>query len=131
MSAAADGKPGGERARSLAPPDLVLSVALCVVALILEAKAFLGNDPWIGADLVGAGFLLVFVAGVVARQGDGGADRSAGSGWVRGLVALLAGMSLLVVRPAPMPPAVVQGLAVAGAAFSVFEGLLKAGSHRR
>jgi hypothetical protein len=40
------------------------------------------------------------------------------------------GMGLLFVRPSPMPTAVVQGLAVAGAAFSVFEGLLKAGSHR-
>jgi hypothetical protein len=131
MSAAAEGKPRGERARSLAPPDLVLSVALCVVAVVLEAKAFLENDPWIGADLVGAGFLLVFVAGVVARPWDGRTDRSVGSGWVRGLVALLAGMSLLVVRPAPIPPGVVQGLAVAGAAFSVFEGLLTAGTHRR
>jgi hypothetical protein len=131
VSTAADGKPEGERARWLAPPDLVLSVALYVVAVVLEAKAFLGNDPWIGADLVGAGFLLVFVAGVVARQGDGRADRSAGSGWIRGVVALLAGMTLLVVRPAPIPPPVVQGLAVAGAAFSVFEGLLKAGTHRR
>jgi hypothetical protein len=131
VSAAAEGKPGGERARTLAPPDLVLSVALCAVAVVLEAKAFLGNDPWIGADLVGAGFLLVFVAGVVAQQGDARTDRRVRAGWVRGLVALLAGMALLFVRPAPIPPPVVQGLAVAGAAFSVFEGLLKAGSHRR
>jgi hypothetical protein len=41
------------------------------------------------------------------------------------------GMGLLVVRPSPMPTAVVQGLAVAGAALSVFEGLLKAGTRRR
>jgi hypothetical protein len=47
------------------------------------------------------------------------------------LVALLVGLGLLVVRPSPMPAAMVQGLAVAGAAISVFEGLLKAVSHRR
>ena len=104
---------------------------MCAGALILEAIAFLGSDPWIGADLVGAGFLLVFVSDVIVEPGRI-AGRPTGGGWAWGrtIVALLVGMGVLVLRPSPMPPAVVQGLAVAGAAFSVFEGLLKAGSHR-
>jgi FtsH-binding integral membrane protein len=129
VSAGADPKAGDRPARSLVPSDLALAVALCAGALLLETIAFLGSDPWIGADLVGAGFLLVFVSDVIVEPGRI-AGRPTGAGWGRAIVALLVGMALLVVRPSPMPHAVVQGLAVAGAAFSVFEGLLKAGSHR-
>ena len=129
MSAGTDPEPRRKPARSFIFSDLALAVALCAGALILEAIAFLGSDPWIGADLVGAGFLLVFVSDVIVEPGRI-ADRPMGSGWGRTIVALLVGMALLVVRPSPMPTAVVQGLAVAGAAFSVFEGFLKAGYHR-
>jgi hypothetical protein len=129
VSAGTDPKPRPGPARSFVFSDLALAVALCAGALLLEAIAFLGSDPWIGADLVGAGFLLVFVSDVIVEPGRI-AGRPTGSGWGRAIVALLVGMGLLVVRPSPMPHAVVQGLAVAGAAFSVFEGLLKAGSHR-
>ena len=127
MSGDGGGKPEGERARSLAPPDLVLAIALCAVALLLETLAIVGSDPWIGADLVGAGFLLVFVADVIVEPG-GNAGRP--MGWGRAFVALVLGMGLLFVRPSPMPPALVQGLAVLGASFSLFEGLLKAGTRR-
>lgn len=115
--------------RSFVVSDLALAVALCAGALVLETMAFLGRDPWIGADLVGAGFLLVFVSDVIVEPVRI-ADRPRGSGWGRTIVALLVGMALLVVRPSPLPAPLVQGLAVAGAALSVFEGLLKAGSHR-
>jgi hypothetical protein len=130
VSEGAGAKPGRERARPFVVSDLALAVTLCAGALLLEALAFLGSDPWIGADLVGAGFLLVFVSDVVVEPGRI-TGRRLGSGWGRTFVALGVGMGLLVVRPSPMPTAVVQGLAVAGAAFSVFEGLLKAGTHRR
>ena len=129
MSAGADPRSGKRLDGSFVFSDLALAVALCAGALILETIAFLGSDPWIGADLVGAGFLLLFVSDVIVEPGRI-AGRPMGSGWGRTIVALLVGMTLLVVRPSPMPTAVVQGLAVAGAAFSVFEGLLKAGSHR-
>jgi hypothetical protein len=130
VNPAAGGKGRGERSRPFASPDLTLALALCIVALILEAVAFLGSDPWIGSDLVGAGFLLVFVADVIVEPETIGTRtiQRLSAGWGRALVALVIGIVLLLVRPSPMPPPVVQGLAVVGAAFSVFEGLLKAGT---
>jgi hypothetical protein len=130
VSAGAGDKSGRERTRLVPFFGLALAVTLCLGALILETIAFLGGDPWIGADLVGAGFLLVFVSDVIVEPGPL-AGRPLGSRWGRTFVTLLVGLGLLVVRPSPLPAAMVQGLAVAGAAISVFEGLLKAGSHRR
>jgi hypothetical protein len=129
VSAGANPTSRKKPARSYVFSDLALAVALCAGALLLEAIAFVGSDPWVGADLVGAGFLLVFVSDVIVEPGRI-AGRPLGSGWGRTIAAVLVGLGLLVVRPSPLPTGIIHGLAVAGAAFSVFEGLLKAGSHR-
>lgn len=131
MTVATTGKPLGERVRLAAPPRLVLSLLLCAGAVLLQSLAFVRADPWLGGDLVGAGLLLVFVSDVIVEpEGDGPTTSRFRSSWIPSLVALAAGMALLIFRPAPMPPLLVQALAVLGAGLAVFEGLLKAGQTR-
>lgn len=132
MSVAAGGNRLGERVRLAAPPRLVLSLLLALLSVLLQSVAFLRADPWLAADLVGAGLLLVFVSDVIVEPEADSAPTTAlfRASWIPSLLALLLGLVLLVLRPAPLPPFVVQALAVLGAGVAVFQGLLKAGQSR-
>ncbi|MGH7560794.1 MAG: hypothetical protein ACRENB_07225 [Gemmatimonadales bacterium] len=124
MTAAREGEIPGSRFQAAATAA-ALGLSACAAAGVLQGVAFSEADPWLAADFLGGGFLLVFVAAVVVdweseAEGPIPIWRRAG---IRPSLALLTGTLLLLARPVPLPPLPIRLLAAAGAALAAAEVL--------